>query len=204
MPEAPLTVIPPSLLTVGVLSGGEGQRVGGEDKGLLVFNGKPLLEWMLLAAKQHCPNAAVLISANRNLEQYSRYAASVTDSPAQQGPLAGIAALLERCHTEWLLTLPCDCPKLPPNFGDKLAQFLHNAEDAKAAVVNDGTRNQNAVMLIRKSELTGLQEHLSTGGGAIHKWIATLAASPIIFDDWPAENWNANTVDALQTLIDEY
>lgn len=204
MPEAPAAVMPSHLLTVGVLSGGKGQRVGGKDKGLIEINRKPLIEWVLQSISTQLSNATVLISANRNLTQYSQYAPTLSDRPDHQGPLAGVAALLERCQTEWLLTLPCDCPKLPPNFGEKLAHFLLNAEDAKAAVVNDGQRNQNAVLLIRKSELAGLREHLNGGGGAIHKWLATLAASTIIFDDWPAQNWNANTVDALQTLIDEY
>jgi molybdopterin-guanine dinucleotide biosynthesis protein A len=187
-----------------LLAGGEGQRVGGADKGLLPFNGEPLIHWTLASAQQQLGQTPTLISANRNQQRYQTFAPSFADDSNHAGPLAGVAALLAQCQTEWLLTLPCDCPKLPPDFGAKLAQFLLNAKaEHVAAVINDGQRNQNAVLLIRKNQQAALLKYLEHGGKAIHKWLASMATSAIVFDNWPAERWNANTVDALQALIDD-
>lgn len=203
MPEAPHAVITPRV-TLGLLAGGEGRRVGGADKGLLQFNGQSLIKLTLANAQNQLGKITTLISANRHINTYQALAPTVADQGGYSGPLAGVARLLEHCETEWLLTLPCDCPKLPPNFGDKLAQFLLTAESNQvAAVVNDGRRNQNAVLLVRRSQYAGLKAQLNSGHAAIHKWLATIAASPILFDDWPSKNWNANTVEDLQALIDD-
>lgn len=205
MPEALEAVMPPQLLTLGILAGGEGRRVNGADKGLLELNGQPLIQWTLANAQQQLGATQTLISANRNKTHYQEIGPTFADDSQYAGPLAGVAALLSHCQTEWLLTLPCDCPKLPPDFGAKLAQFLLNAKtEDVAAVINDGQRNQNAVLLIRKNQQAALLEYLDRGGKAIHKWLASMAPSAIVFDNWPAERWNANTVDALQALIDEH
>lgn len=204
VPEALEAVMPPQLLTLGILAGGEGRRVDGADKGLLQLNGQPLIQWTLANAQRQLGATPTLISANRNHARYQTFAPSFADAGNHAGPLAGVAALLKQCQTEWLLTLPCDCPKLPPDFGAKLAQFLLNAKtEDVAAVINDGQRNQNAVLLIRKNQQATLLKYLDRGGKAIHKWLASMATSTIVFDDWPAERWNANTVDALQALIDD-
>lgn len=190
-------------LTLGILAGGQGLRVGGEDKGLLALNGRPLIEWTMAALQKQFGGLSLLISANRNVDGYARYAPVVTDAPNCAGPLAGISALLERCTTEWLLTIPCDCPVLPPNFGEQLAQFVLNAEPSQTlAVVNDGARNQNVFLLLRKSLAHNINANLEGGGAAVHPWLKAQAPSKIVFADWPSHYWNANTVDALQTLID--
>lgn len=204
MPEAPTAVISQATLTVGILAGGEGRRVGGADKGLLPFNNQPLIAHVLHSLQQQLPNTARLISANRHLHQYQTYATTVPDNPAHQGPLAGIAALLKHCESDWLLTIPCDCPKLPPNFGAKLAQFLLNANNNESlAVVNDGQRDQNAVLLIRQNHVTDLENHLENSNGAIYSWLTAHAPTRLIFDNWPSHYWRANTIAALQAIIND-
>lgn len=202
MPEAKLSTNSTPPLSLGILAGGEGQRVGGEDKGLLLFNQKPLIEHVLQAAPTEL-FSSVTISANRNLQRYQQYGQVVSDAPEHQGPLAGLAALLGACETEWLLTLPCDCPRLPPDFGEKLARFLLAVlPEQQGAVMNDGERDQNAVLLLRRNALPSLLQYLKQGDKAVHRFLKPLTLTPIIFNHWPAEYWNANTIEALQHLID--
>jgi molybdopterin-guanine dinucleotide biosynthesis protein A len=65
----------PQLLVTGLLlAGGQARRMGGNDKGLLPLNGRPLAAWGL---ERLAPQVdEVLISANRNQAQYEKFSFS--------------------------------------------------------------------------------------------------------------------------------
>jgi len=93
-----------------VLAGGRGARLGGADKGLQRYRGRPLVEYMLDCLLPVV--ATVVISANRNLDVYRTYRHAVVSDAANDfaGPLAGIRAGLAVARHEQLLVLPCDAP----------------------------------------------------------------------------------------------
>ena len=98
-----------------ILAGGRGSRMGGVDKGLQLLEGRPLVAHVI---ERLAPQAAsLLISANRNLDAYAALGHRVlADPPGLEfaGPLAGMLAGLEALPDDaWLLTAPCDCPRLP-------------------------------------------------------------------------------------------
>jgi intracellular sulfur oxidation DsrE/DsrF family protein len=62
-----------------VLAGGEGRRMGGADKGLLAYQGYPLIEWVLTAVTPQVDE--VVISANRNLDRYAGMATACCPTP---------------------------------------------------------------------------------------------------------------------------
>ncbi len=101
---------PPLPCSVLLLSGGRGQRMGGQDKGLLAWRGQPLISH--LHARVRPLTDDLIISCNRNLQQYAAYADQLVsdDSPDFPGPLAGIRAGLGAARHEHLLILPCDVP----------------------------------------------------------------------------------------------
>lgn len=189
--------------SIGILAGGEGRRVNGQDKGLLRVAGQPLLSYGLNALQQQLADAPALISANRNIDSYQAFGEVVTDEHHQQGPLAGIAALLQACKTDYLLTLPCDCPRIPDQLFEKLAQSLLSDSQLDATVVHDGQRQQNAVLLIKTSTAACALSQLANGDVAIHSFLERLNMATVMFDHWPAHYWNANTVDALDKIIRE-
>lgn len=100
-----------------LLAGGEGRRMGGADKGLIPWLGVPMAHRVYAElAKVVAP---VLISANRNLEQYQTLAPGrvFTDDAAfrGQGPLAGLhRGLVEAGHlgASAVLLCPCDTPDI--------------------------------------------------------------------------------------------
>lgn len=140
-----------AMRTVGiVLAGGAGRRVGGQDKGLLPLHGRPLIERVLAALRPQCDQ--VLIVANRNRDEYIRYAPVIADqSGGHPGPLAGIAAALallaERAPPaypgyRWLLTAPVDCPDPPRTLRTRLRDVLLAAPDSPCAFAQDNQRRQ--------------------------------------------------------------
>lgn len=93
-----------------LLAGGQGQRMGGRDKGLLDWQGRPLIE--TLHARVRPLTDDLIISCNRNREQYATYADHCVgdDEDDFPGPLAGIRAGLRVARHGQLLVLPCDAP----------------------------------------------------------------------------------------------
>lgn len=114
-------------LTVGILAGGKGARLGGRDKGMLVFEGEPFVAKLLSSVRRNLvavPELAwvdTVINCPRNSHFYQHYADRLLcDGQLQAGPSAGIAALLATCTTDWLLTLACDQWQVPATGIEKL------------------------------------------------------------------------------------
>ncbi len=118
--------VPPTLGFV--LAGGLARRMGGGDKLRIRIGGATILERVLARLTPQCSRA--IINANGDP---ARFADSdlpiVADSvPDFAGPLAGMLAGLDWAatnapDTEWLVSVPGDCPFLPK---DLLAR-LHEA-----------------------------------------------------------------------------
>ena len=96
-------------VTLGLLAGGRGTRIGGADKAWLLRGGVPqVLRWERRFAHEV---AATLVSANRDLWRYEDcglLAVPDRTGGGNRGPMAGLDALLSHCETPWLLTLPVD------------------------------------------------------------------------------------------------
>lgn len=95
-----------------LLAGGRGQRMGGQDKGLLAWRGEPLIAHLQRLTRPLTDD--LIISCNRNQDRYAPYADHLVsdDSPDFPGPLAGIRAGLAAARHTHLLILPCDVPNL--------------------------------------------------------------------------------------------
>ncbi|WP_371229631.1 molybdenum cofactor guanylyltransferase MobA [Pseudomonas sp. QE6] len=133
MPHASL---PPC--SVLILAGGRGQRMGGQDKGLLPWQGRPLVSYAAALARPLSDD--LIISCNRNPDEYAAYADRLVrdDSPDFPGPLAGIRAGLAVARHSHLLVLPCDAPLLDREL---LMQLLQAS-----------TASPNEVQMLRSGE----------------------------------------------------
>ncbi|MEF9673659.1 molybdenum cofactor guanylyltransferase MobA [Pseudomonas sp. PCH446] len=104
--------MPVNDLSILLLAGGRGQRMGGQDKGLLDWRGQPLIAHLHAVARPFTDD--LIISCNRNRERYAAYADRLVndDSDDFPGPLAGIRAGLAAARHGHLLVLPCDVPQI--------------------------------------------------------------------------------------------
>lgn len=190
-----------------ILAGGRGSRMGGVDKGLQNFRGMPLaLQTLMRLAPQV---SEVMINANRNLSAYESFGAPVwPDSlPDYAGPLAGFLTGLERCETEWLLTVPCDTPLFPHDLVARLAEAAdrEGAEIAMAAArEEDGQqRTQPVFCLLRRELMESLVRFTQEGGRKIDAWTSRHKTVVVPFDrdgDDPRAFFNANTLAELHRL----
>lgn len=176
-----------------ILAGGEGRRVGGADKGLLDYQGKPLVAHVIARFAPQVDR--LLISANRNLSAYRAYGYPVVcDASAERnGPLAGIAAGLSVCETPWLAVVPCDCPTLPADLVERLRAGAGAAPLAIAAT-RDGT--QPTFLLCRRELLPAVEVRLAAGERRLMAWCREQGAVEVDFPDAAAFR-NLNTLDDL-------
>lgn len=184
-------------VTVAILAGGLGSRLGGADKGLIRLGDEPLAERLL---KHQPPGMPRLIVANRNLERYRRFGVPVVVDPwpDYRGPLAGMLAALRAAATPWVLCLPCDAARLPV---DLLARLLRAAREQWVPAVHARAAEQDhyvCCLLARRLEPL-LDQALAQGERAPRRWFADIDARPVDFSDVrPEPIWSLNTDGELE------
>lgn len=186
-------MIPRTAITLGILAGGRGQRMGGCDKAWALHYGKPLLQHTLSAFPGGY--AERLVSARTPDPRFERMQLRpVFDlRPDFAGPLAGLEALAAACTSTWLLTVPVDLFRLP----DGLAEAMRGAVSRDGVVVRDASGLQPLLGLWRTQALReAVQALLDADESAAHRLssqldLARLDVSPRLFA-------NLNTPDDLQ------
>lgn len=194
--------IAPDDITGLILAGGRGSRMGGVDKGLQNHQGIPLAMHALLRLGPQVGH--LMINANRNLGAYESMGAPVWPDalPDYPGPLAGFLAGLEHCETPYLVTVPCDTPRFPPDLVERLAAALeeNDADIAMASTLEDGQAQVQPVFCLMKTTLMeSLVRFTQSGQRKIDRWTAQHRCVEVPFDDAQAF-FNANTLADLQQL----
>lgn len=170
-------ILPPPV-DAWLLSGGEGRRMGGQDKGLLHLRGQAMA-WQVAQALS--PQVRQLsINANRHLDQYRQWPWPVmpddTDLPTRSGPLVGILTGLRHTSADWLQLAPCDSPLLP----DDLVRQLHDAALAHGADIavpwtrddlSGDARHHWTTALLARRTLPSLEWAVRSGERRVHRWM---------------------------------
>jgi molybdopterin-guanine dinucleotide biosynthesis protein A len=189
----------PSDITGVILAGGRGRRLGGIDKGLAELAGRPLIEWVLDAlAPQIGP---LLINANRHRETYARYGMPVVADidPGYKGPLAGMLSAMRAARTDWILTVPCDGPLLPPDLASRLITALMSG-NAPLATVIERERIHPVYSLMPVSLEEALSADLAAGTRKVADWVARLGPALADFSDRPQAFANINSAEDIARL----
>ena len=182
-----------------VLAGGQGSRMGGVDKGLAPFRGKPMVAH---AIERLAPQVdEILVNANRNPEAYARFGHRVIadEIPGFAGPLAGFERGLAHARGQLVATVPCDSPFLPADLVARLRAALEGA-GAQLAVARTGDQPHPVFCLMRREVHASLAAFLASGQRKIDKWYASLSVVEVAFDDEADAFANINTRDELAGL----
>jgi len=168
-----------------ILAGGAGSRVAGQDKGLIPWEGKTLVEHVICRIQPQV--GKVLLSCNRNLKQYEQFSPNLVQDqrPDYQGPLAGLEAatsLLGDC--EYLVIVACDTPLLPLDLVQRLLKPMQTGEDSPViSYANDGDRDQYLFAAVKCTALDSLNAYLESGQRAVRHWFDQQQAVAVDFSD---------------------
>ncbi len=186
-------------VTAVVLAGGLARRMGGVDKGLVMFEGRPLV---MAAVERLAPQCVrLLVSANRNLSQYEALGLeAVTDRiPGFGGPLAGWEAACAAARTEFLVSAPCDSPRVPRDLVQKLLAALAAHPEARAAAPVVAGKKEPVFALFRRELAPEMKAALASGEHRVGRWLAAMGCLWVPFDEAEAAAFaNYNTMDELK------
>lgn len=176
-----------------ILAGGQGQRMGGQDKGWVRWRGKPLIEHALDRVRaQTVAPAEILISANRHVDEYAMTGARVVQDlrAGFAGPLAGIEAGLRHAKSDWVLVTTCDMPIIPLNLLEKLRSGLDGRE---LAVAQANKILSPLTILLSRFLVKSVSAYLDSGHAAVKPWLESLDVAVVEFEE-PESFMNINTL----------
>ena len=182
-------------ISVGILAGGKATRMGNKDKGLVHVNGEPLIKNLIDKISKKTSN--IIINANRNINTYEFYNYPVVKDVLEnfQGPLAGIYSMLKFSKTDYLVTLPCDCPNFSWDVVQKLLEETDKTTDI--SIAHNTLRSQPVFMLVSKSLTKALHEFLKKGERKIDVWYQNNNYKYVYFDKELKYFDNINTIEQL-------
>src|SRR3954462_13706483 len=182
-----------------VLAGGLARRMGGGDKALIRIGNETILERAL--ARLAPQVRGIVLNANGDPARFGSFGLPVVaDSvPDFAGPLAGILAGLDwvaanRPDTEWVVSVPGDCPFLPRDLVTKL-HAARTAEGKPLACAHSGDWRHPVVALWYVGLREDLRQAITIEN--LRKIEVWTARHGVALADWPSEPvdpfFNVNT-----------
>jgi molybdenum cofactor guanylyltransferase len=139
-----------------ILAGGKSSRMGSE-KGLVEFQGKPMVAW-ITAALEHFTRDILIVAHHPSYQQFGYPV--YPDDVRERGPLAGLVAGLRHSRHDLNLVVSCDVPLIHPHL---LQWLLDSYEDEAAAVFTLEDRLQPLAGLYHRKALPTLERLLHHG-----------------------------------------
>jgi molybdenum cofactor guanylyltransferase len=192
-----MTAITHKDITAVILAGGQGRRMGGQDKGLVAYKNGNLIQYVIAGISRQTDN--ILINANRNIETYAAFGYPVVQDTMTgfQGPLAGFYAAMSAATTDYILTLPCDGPFVVDSYLERMLDRLTQT-DCEMVIASDGERMQPVYALLPVSLQPSLQNFLQQGERKIDRWYQQHRFSLAEFTDDEQLFTNINTPEDIQ------
>ena len=165
--------------SLGILAGGQGTRWGGRDKGLIAHQGRPLVAGIVTRRPQGAEE--VLICCRSHPYFYQHFADRVLcESVADQGPCAGIIALLSVAICPTVMVLPVDLIGAPDQV---IAALDTEWQESDTAIFLTDTQGRHSPCLrLRVNTLAACEAFLDEGGRKITGLLDRVGARPISVD----------------------
>ncbi len=180
-------------LTCLILAGGRGSRMDGEDKGLMDWDGHPVIQRLLNRYSSSFSN--IVINANRNHSFYQGYGYPIVADRINgfAGPLAGIHAGLSVIQTPYVFVTPCDSPFMQVKVAAQLYYKLQHSQ-AELAVAELGGRIEPLTMVLKTSLGDSLADYLQSNQRRASQWVLQQNHIKVAMNDMENCFVNINTI----------
>lgn len=178
------------------LAGGRGSRMGGQDKGLVMWRGQPLISWLHAVARPLTDD--LIISCNRNQQRYAGLADQLVSDEERDfpGPLAGIRAGLAAARNQWLMVLPCDAPLIDRPLLTSLHEAAIRASE-RPLMLRQGQQWQPLFCMIPLSLAPQIETAWQNGARSNRDVLLRLGAGSLDLSPADPRLANLNTPDLL-------
>lgn len=181
-------------ITAIILAGGKSSRMK-QEKGLVLFNGKKLIEYVIEAIK-NITNNIIVITPNPDYKQFDF--PCFEDELKDKGPLGGIYTGLVHSSTHRNLIVGCDMPFLSERF---LTTLVNNCGDEDVLITEHLGMAEPLCAVYQKKCADHLRLQLEQNHLKITNALEGLKIRVISFDkeDWFIGNEfaNINTIEEL-------
>jgi molybdenum cofactor guanylyltransferase len=182
-------------ITAIILAGGKSSRMK-EEKGLVYFNGKMLVEYVIESAKK-ITDRIIIITANPAYRQFGY--PCIEDEMKEKGPLGGILTALVTSSTQKNILLGCDLPFLSEKL---LTELINNCGDEDVLLTEHSGKAEPLCSVYDRSCITHIRSKLEQDQLKITHALEGLKTRVISFDE---EEWfrgnefaNINSDDELK------
>ena len=188
----------PGICTI-VLSGGRGSRLNHQDKGLVEWQQRPLIHYVI--DKVQAQTQQLIISCNRNRDHYQSFGFECVSDTNDEflGPLAGLSAAQESVKQPYCLVCCCDTPLLPSNLATTLLAAMVET-DSEAAYPVTEERAHYLPLLVKTDLLSSIEAYLQSGRGSVRGWLQPFRVTEVDFSGREANFININTEQELSRL----
>ncbi|CCQ74086.1 molybdenum cofactor guanylyltransferase MobA [Magnetospira sp. QH-2] len=184
-----------------VLAGGLSRRMGGQDKGRLRLDGKPLLARVAERLKPQVSH--LILNINNPLGVIvSKDINIVPDClPGYGGPLVGLLSAMEWTErhvpaARWIVSVPTDAPFIPTDLVSTLRETI--LAGAPAAVAQSGARRHPVVGLWPLESHEALRDFLvERDEHRVTAWVDEIGAQSTWFSGDPDPFFNINSPEDL-------
>ncbi|NBB13123.1 molybdenum cofactor guanylyltransferase MobA [Pseudomonas sp. SLFW] len=193
----PSDTLPPC--SILLLAGGQGQRMGGRDKGLIEWRGEPLIQHLHRLTRPLTDD--LIISCNRNQDRYAPLADRLVqdDESGFPGPYAGIRAGIAVARHAYLLVMPCDQPLLDLALLNALRRKAVE-HPGQPVMVREGDQWEPLLCCIPTLHAPVFEQHWQQGQRSPRRTMAELGGVALQCDDGDPRLANLNTPDLLSAV----
>lgn len=182
-----------------ILAGGKSSRMG-TDKGFLLLNKKPFVQYSIDALKPLVSNI-LIVSDNQDYDRfgYNR----INDITKNAGPVAGICSGLEASLTEYNLILSCDIPLINSEI---LMELIKNIDDDLEIIqVETNGKSMPLIAIYKKQVKDSFSKLLINDERRLRVAVNACKVKNIILEKENALHvMNVNTQNELKIVENEY
>ncbi|WP_298238122.1 molybdenum cofactor guanylyltransferase [uncultured Algibacter sp.] len=182
-----------------ILAGGKSSRMG-TDKGFLILNNKPFVQYSIDALKP-LVDEVIIVSDNSDYDVFGLK--RIIDITKNAGPVSGIYSGLEASKTELNLILSCDIPLIT----SEVLKQLINAVDENSEIiqVESNSKTMPLIALYKRPIKDKFKSFLEQDERRLRVAIKACNYKNVVLDEvYQNTTVNVNTKEELKQIKDAY
>lgn len=177
-----------------ILCGGKSTRMQ-EEKGLVLFQGKTFLKWILDAV---APVTKESILVTKNIAYQSFCLEMIQDVMENKGPVGGIHSALLHSSQKQILILSCDIPKITT---EVLCFLIEKSRDfpEKITFLSDGFNDYPLIGIYPKSTIDSFSKSIEAGHLKLCPLVYSLPHQRVVVE--PSNKISLQNINSKEQLL---